>query len=202
MQFYESKLRAAWLIELQPKRDQRGYFMRTFCVQEFAARGLETSFLQHSVSCTAVTGSVRGMHFQREPYGEVKLVRCVNGTIWDVIIDIRRESPTFGQWEGFELSDQNARQLYIPPGFAHGFQALCKNVQVNYLISQLHVPEAASGIRYDDASVGITWPLPVTMISEKDLLWPNLATRMVGDQDDAENVITAPEHRPRADSES
>jgi dTDP-4-dehydrorhamnose 3,5-epimerase len=201
MQFYESKLRAAWLIELQPKRDHRGYFMRTFCVQEFAARGLETSFLQHSVSCTAVTGSVRGMHFQREPYGEVKLVRCVNGAIWDVIIDIRRESPTFGQWEGFELSDQNARQLYIPPGFAHGFQTLCEDVQVNYLISQFHVPEAASGIRYDDASVGIIWPLPVTMISEKDLLWPNLETRMVGDQDDTGNVVTAPEHRPRADSE-
>ena len=201
MRFKESKLRTAWLIDAQPARDDRGYFMRTFCVEEFAAHGLETSFLQHSVSFTSIAGSVRGMHFQREPYGEVKLVRCANGAIWDVIIDIRPESSTFGQWQGFELSDQNARQLYIPRGFAHGFQTLRENVQVNYLISQLYVPKAASGVRYDDPCFGITWPLPVTMISEKDLLWPRFATGVVCDQDDDGNIVSAPEYRTRADSE-
>jgi dTDP-4-dehydrorhamnose 3,5-epimerase len=201
MQFKESKLRDAWLIDLEPARDNRGYFMRTFCVQEFAAHGLETSFLQQSVSFTAIAGSVRGMHFQREPYGEVKLVRCANGAIWDVIIDIRPESSTFGQWQGFELSDQNARQLYIPRGFAHGFQTLRQNVQVNYLISQLYAPKAARGVRYDDPRFGITWPLPVTMISEKDLLWPRFATGVVCDQDDAGDIVSAPEYRTKADSE-
>jgi dTDP-4-dehydrorhamnose 3,5-epimerase len=141
------------------------------------------------------------MHFQREPYGEVKLVRCVNGAIWDVIIDIRPESPTFGQWQGVELSEQNGRQLYVPLGFAHGFQTLHENVQVNYLISQLYVPEAGSGIRYDDPGFGISWPLPVTVISEKDLLWPKYATRAVRDQDDARNIAAAAEHRTRADIE-
>ena len=110
------------------------------------------------------------MHYQREPHSEAKLVRCLKGAIWDVIIDIRPGSPTYRRWQGFELSDANGRQLYIPKGFAHGFQTLSDDVEVNYLISEPYVPEAASGIRHDDPSFAIAWPLPVTEISEKDLL--------------------------------
>ena len=113
------------------------------------------------------------MHFQREPHSEAKLVRCVNGAIWDVIIDIRPDSPTYCQWQGFELSSRNGHQLYIPKGLAHGFQTLSDDVEVNYLISEPYSPHSATGIRYDDPAFAIKWPLPVTEISEKDLKWPD-----------------------------
>jgi len=112
------------------------------------------------------------MHFQRKPHDEVKLVRCLSGAICDVIIDLRPESATFQQWQAFTLSNDNGSQLYIPKGFAHGFQSLCANVQVNYLISSFYAPEASSGVPYNDPAFGIAWPLPVVAISEKDLLWP------------------------------
>ena len=112
------------------------------------------------------------MHFQREPHGEVKLVRCLSGAIWDVIIDLRPESATFRQWRGFELSGENGRQLYIPKGFAHGFQTLSENTEVNYLISEFYAPDASSGVCHDDPAFGVKWPLPVTTIAEKDLHWP------------------------------
>ena len=175
MRFHPTPLRDAWLVDPEPLRDGRGFFARTFCAREFAANGLETNYPQHSMSFSGRRGTLRGMHFQREPYGEVKLVRCVSGAIWDVIIDMRPDSPTFRRWYGVELSDQNGRQFYIPHGFAHGFQTLTDNVQVNYLISEPYAPDAASGVRYDDPSFEIAWPLPVTTISEKDLLWPNFA---------------------------
>jgi dTDP-4-dehydrorhamnose 3,5-epimerase len=174
MRFETTGLNGAWLIQLEPTHDSRGFFARTFCADEFRAHGLETDFPQHSVSFSSRKGTVRGMHFQREPHSEVKLVRCLSGTIWDVIIDIRPQSPTFRQWHSFELSDQNGSQLYIPKGFAHGFQTLSDNAQVNYLISEAYAPASASGVRYDDPSFGIMWPLPVSAISEKDLLWPDL----------------------------
>ena len=113
------------------------------------------------------------MHYQREPHSEVKLVRCVKGAIWDVVIDIRPGSPTYRKWQGFELSNMNAHQLYIPKGFAHGFQTLSNDVEVNYLISEPYAPQSANGIRYDDPAFGINWPLAVTEISEKDLHWPD-----------------------------
>ena len=172
MRFETTGLDGAWLVQLEPRQDSRGFFARTFCVDEFGAHGLETEFPQHSISRSFVKGTVRGMHFQREPHAEVKLVRCLNGAIWDVIIDMRPDSPTFRQWRAFELSDENGSQLYIPKGFAHGFQTLSDNAEVNYLISEFHVPDAASGVCHDDPAFGITWPLPVTTISEKDLLWP------------------------------
>jgi dTDP-4-dehydrorhamnose 3,5-epimerase len=115
---------------------------------------------------------VRGMHFQREPHEEVKLVRCLSGAICDVIIDLRPTSATFRQWRAFTLSDDNGSQLYIPKGFAHGFQTLCDEVQVNYLISDFYAPHASTGVCYDDPAFGIAWPLPVAAISEKDMLWP------------------------------
>ena len=118
------------------------------------------------------------MHYQREPHSEVKLVRCLKGAIWDVIIDIRPGSPTYRRWQAFELSDTNSRQLYIPQGFAHGFQTLSHDVEVNYtFISQPYVQEAATGIRHDGLTFAIAWPLPVNAISEKDLLWPNYTDR-------------------------
>ena len=178
MRFQTTNLRDAWLIDLEPVSDNRGFFTRTFCVQEFAANGLEISYPQHSISFSSRVGTVRGMHYQREPHSEVKLVRCLKGAIWDVIIDIRPGSPTYRHWQAFELSDANRRQLYIPGGFAHGFQTLSDDVEVSYLISELYVREAASGIRHDDPSFSIAWPLPVSAISEKDLLWPDFADRV------------------------
>ena len=177
MRFEQTNLRDALLIVLDPARDARGYFARTFSVDEFAARGLETSFPQHSISHNARAGTLRGMHFQRDPHGEVKLVRCVKGAIWDVIVDIRTVSPTFGEWQGFDLTDQNDRQLYIPKGFAHGFQTLCDDVVVNYLISEPYAPQSAAGLRHNDAKFSITWPLPVSAISEKDTQWPDFAAQ-------------------------
>ena len=175
MQFHPTTLCDVWLIHLEPVHDSRGFFARTFCVEEFAAHGLETSYPQHSLSYSACKGTVRGMHYQRDPHSEAKLVRCVNGAIWDVIIDIRPGSPTFRKWQNFELSSANGHQLYIPKGFAHGFQTLSVDVEVNYLISEAYEPQAACGIRYDDPTFAITWPLPVTEISEKDLHWPDFS---------------------------
>lgn len=175
MRFEAIGLDGAWLVHLEPIQDDRGFFARTFCVNEFGDRGLETEFPQHSVSCSAHRGTVRGMHFQKTPHQEVKLVRCLTGSIWDVIIDLRPASPTFRRWQGFELSDENGLQLYIPKGFAHGFQTLSDNARVNYLISEFHTPAAASGIRHNDSAFDVRWPLPVTRIAEKDLLWPDFA---------------------------
>jgi dTDP-4-dehydrorhamnose 3,5-epimerase len=175
MHFEPVGLDGAWLVHLDPTKDRRGFFARTFCITEFGVRGLETSFPQHSMSCSYRRGTLRGMHFQLAPHDEVKLVRCLSGAIWDVIIDLRPASRTFRQWRGFELSAENQDQLYIPKGFAHGFQTLSDNVQVNYLISEFYSPDAASGVRYDDPAFGITWPLPVSEISEKDLRWSKCA---------------------------
>lgn len=172
MRFEAIALDGAWLIYLEPIQDDRGFFARTFCVNEFRAHGLETEFSQHSISCSLSKGAVRGMHFQREPHSEVKLVRCLSGSIWDVIIDVRSGSPTYRSWRGFELSEANGAQLYIPKGFAHGFQTLTDNASVNYLTSEFHAPNAAAGIRYDDPTFGINWPLPVSIIADKDLRWP------------------------------
>jgi dTDP-4-dehydrorhamnose 3,5-epimerase len=173
MRFEAIGLDGAWLVHPERIEDSRGHFVRTFCVNEFGEHGLETGFPQHSVSSSSNKGTVRGMHFQRDPHGEVKLVRCLIGAIWDVIIDIRPESPTFRQSRGFELSGENGLQLYIPEGFAHGFQTLHDDTRVNYLISKFHVPGAADGVRYNDPAFDVKWPLPVTTIAEKDLGWPD-----------------------------
>jgi dTDP-4-dehydrorhamnose 3,5-epimerase len=183
MRFQATTLKDAWLIHLEPAHDSRGFFARTFCVHEFAVHGLEISYPQHSISFSSRVGTLRGMHYQREPHSEVKLVRCLKGVIWDVIIDIRPGSPTYRRWQAFELSDTNSRQLYVPQGFAHGFQTLSPDVEVNYLISQPYVREAASGIRHDDPTFAITWPLPVSAISEKDLLWSDFIDRACAGQD-------------------
>lgn len=175
MRFTAASLAGVMLVEPEPARDARGYFARTFCVREFAAQGLETGFVQHSVSQSATRGTVRGMHFQRDPHGEVKVVTCLRGAIRDVLVDLRPGSPTYRQWEGFDLTAENRRSLYVPKGVAHGFQTLLDATEVGYLISAFYAPEAASGVRHDDPAFGIEWPLPVSVISDKDLAWPGFS---------------------------
>jgi dTDP-4-dehydrorhamnose 3,5-epimerase len=175
MQFNSTNLCGACLIQLEPTRDNRGSFARSFCAEEFAVHGLEINYPQHSISISARRGTVRGMHYQRDPHCEVKLVRCTRGAILDVIIDIRSDSPTYRRWQQFELTSENGHQLYIPKGFAHGFQTLSGDTEVNYLISAPYKPESAHGIRYNDPAFAISWPLSVTEISEKDLHWPDFA---------------------------
>jgi dTDP-4-dehydrorhamnose 3,5-epimerase len=185
MLFRETELHGAWLIDLDPARDGRGFFSRTFCTREFAAHGLETNFVQHSLSFSAVRGTLRGMHFQAHPHGEVKVVECVKGAVWDVIIDVRQKSPTFGRWKGIELNAENRRQLYIPTGFAHGFITLSDDVEVRYLISSFYEPTAARGFRHDDPAFAIPWPMPVAAISDKDRGWPAFAAMYDCDPADA-----------------
>lgn len=174
MKFVETGIDDLWLIAPEPFTDERGAFARTFCSREFAARGLETDFVQHSRSLSYCKGTLRGLHFQRPPDGEVKLVSCVAGAIWDVAVDLRSGSDSFGRWRAFELSARNGRQLYIPAGFAHGFQSLSDDAATNYLISRAYAPGSASGVRYDDRDIAIVWPAPIAAINDKDLAWPFL----------------------------
>ena len=172
MLFRPTELADVRLIELDPAGDERGFFARTFCTREFAAQGLETGFVQHSTSHTVRAGSVRGMHFQRPPHAEVKIVRCIKGAIHDVLIDLRPHSRTYLRWQAYLLTAENRHQLYVPAGFAHGFQTLAPDCEVAYLISAFYAPEAAAGIRHDDPAFAIAWPLPVSDISAKDRAWP------------------------------
>ena len=173
MHFIKTYLEGAWLIDLEPVCDNRGFFSRTFCIDEFNSHGMETSFVQHSLAYSARRGTLRGMHFQSDPHSEVKIVECSKGAIFDVIIDIRPQSSTFGQWRGFELSAGNRRRLYIPKGFAHGLQTLADDTEVRYLTSMRYAPTASKGLRYNDPALAIPWPLPVSAISSKDQAWPD-----------------------------
>lgn len=175
MRFTQTELNGAWIVEPEPVHDHRGFFARTFCIREFGEHGLETAFVQHATSLSLAKGTVRGMHFQKDPFSEVKVVTCMKGAIFDVIVDLRQDSPTFRHWIGVELTAENRRRLYIPKGFAHGFQALTDNAEVAYLISAFYEPSAASGVRHDDPAFGILWPLPVTVISDKDVGWSNFS---------------------------
>jgi dTDP-4-dehydrorhamnose 3,5-epimerase len=177
VRFLPTDLSGAMLIEIEPVRDERGFFARTFCEHEFGEQGLETRFVQHSISHTSLKGSVRGMHFQRDPASEIKVVSCAQGAILDVIVDLRRGSPTHGRWQGFELTAGEHNSLYIPKGFAHGFQALTDDAVVKYLISEFYTPAAAGGVRHDDLAFAISWPLPVSSISDKDRNWPDYGGR-------------------------
>jgi dTDP-4-dehydrorhamnose 3,5-epimerase len=166
------------LLVVRPERheDERGFFTRTFCRDTFAARGLVPDFPQTSISNNRRAGTVRGMHFQRAPHGETKLVRCQRGAIHDVVVDLRPDQPTYLQSRGFDLSAENGLALYIPDGFAHGFQTLVDNTEVFYAITPAFVPGAGTGIRFDDPAITIRWPLPVSVISDKDRAWPLIGT--------------------------
>ena len=174
MKFSRTSLPGLWLIELELREDERGFLARTFCEHEFAQQGLNTHWPQCNLTLTKKRGMIRGMHFQAEPKPEIKLIRCAAGKIFDVLVDVRRDSPTFGKWEGFELSAENRRQLYVPGGFAHGFQCLTDNCEVFYQMSEFYVPELARGLRWDDATVAIHWPMPDPFISERDRNLPEL----------------------------
>ncbi|WP_298723319.1 dTDP-4-dehydrorhamnose 3,5-epimerase [uncultured Ferrovibrio sp.] len=175
MKFTETKLPGAFIIDLERREDDRGFFARVWCRKEFLDHGIDIDILQGNLSVNPVPGTLRGMHYQEKPYGEAKLVRCQRGAIYDVIVDLRPGSPTFRQWIGVELTAESHRMLYVPDGFAHGFQTLVENSEVNYLVSQYYTPDAGRGVRYDDPVLNITWPLPVSRISEQDKGWPLLA---------------------------
>jgi len=174
MNFAATTLADAFVIDLSPIADDRGSFARTFCAETFAAKGLVSSFVQANHSQNVARGTLRGMHFQRQPHGEVKLVRVVRGAIVDIIIDLRQDSPSYGRWEAFELSADNRRMLYVPVGFAHGFQTLEDHTDVVYQVSHPYTPGAEGGVRWNDPAFGITWPLEVTSISPKDRGWPDV----------------------------
>jgi dTDP-4-dehydrorhamnose 3,5-epimerase len=175
MIFIETELKDATIIELERREDERGFFARTWCQHEFEEHGLVARIVQANMSYNRLKGTLRGMHFQHAPYAETKLVRAVRGAIYDVIIDLRPESPTFRRWIGVELSADNRRALYVPEGFAHGFQTLSDDADVMYQVSAFYTPGAEGGLRYNDPSFDIQWPLPVSVISDKDAAWPDYA---------------------------
>ena len=175
MIFSPAPLAGAWIIETEFAVDERGAFGRLFCASEFAARGLCSSFTQSSLSRNARTGTLRGMHYQAAPHEEVKLVRCTRGALFDVLVDLRRESPSHGQWFGIELTAENARALYVPPGVAHGFLTLRDETEVLYHMDTEFRPEAARGIRWNDPAISIAWPAVPDIISQRDRSYPDVA---------------------------
>ena len=177
MIFTETKLPGVFIIDIEPISDERGFFARTFCAKEFAAMGLETNFVQHSISYNKIRGALRGMHYQAAPHEEVKIVSCVKGAIYDVVIDLRPASTTFMQWVAVELTEQNHRRLYIPKGCAHGFQTLEDDTHVSYKISEFYHPECARGVRWDDPTFRIQWPFQPSVVSVKDTRYPLYADR-------------------------
>jgi dTDP-4-dehydrorhamnose 3,5-epimerase len=158
VRFIETPVTGVLVVEADPLEDERGFFARTFSTEEFAARGLDSRVDQCSISYNARAGTLRGMHYQAAPHGEAKLVRCTRGTIYDVAVDLRPESPTYLHWAGAELSAGNRRALFVPEGCAHGFQTLLDGAEVLYQISTPYVPDAARGVRWDDPAFGIEWP--------------------------------------------
>lgn len=174
MIFTETKLGGVFIIEPERHEDERGFFARIWCQREFEARGLCSRFVQCNISFNKNEGTLRGMHFQASPHAEVKLVRCTSGAIYDVIVDLRAASPTFKGWAPVELTADNRKMLYIPDGFAHGFQALADDAEVLYQMSEFYQPEAARGIRWDDPTFRIVWPETVKrMLLRKDLSYPD-----------------------------
>ena len=168
MLFRETKLPGAFVIDLQKHEDERGFFARSWCRKEFEAHGLDPRTVQCNVSFNKVKGTLRGMHYQVAPFAEAKLVRCTRGAIYDVIIDLRRESATYKQHVSEVLSSNNYKALFIPEGFAHGFQTLEDNSEVFYQMSEFYSPEHQRGLRYNDPAFGINWPTDVTVISDRD----------------------------------
>ncbi len=175
MIFTETKLKGAFVIEPEKLADERGFFARTFCRKEFEANGLNPNLVQCNISFNKKSGTVRGMHFQVKPYEEAKLVSCLRGAIYDVIIDLRPNSPTYRQWVAVELSGENFRLLYIPEGFAHGFQTLEDNTVVFYQMSDTYHPESSRGLRWDAPLFGIKWPIKEMVISSRDLSFDDYA---------------------------
>jgi dTDP-4-dehydrorhamnose 3,5-epimerase len=174
MIFKETKLKGAFVVEMESIRDNRGFFARAWCQREFEARGLITGFVQANLTFSPQKGTLRGLHYQIAPHQEIKLVRCTRGAIYDVIIDLRPESPTCRHWLGTELTADNHAMTYIPGGFAHGYQILMDDTEVFYQVAQFYAPEYERGIRWNDPAFGIEWPIASPLIlSEKDKRWPD-----------------------------
>jgi dTDP-4-dehydrorhamnose 3,5-epimerase len=175
MRFTALPIPGAFRIEIEPLEDVRGFFARTFCANEFAAHGLMTDFVQRSISFNAKKGTLRGLHYQAAPHAETKVVRCVTGAAFDVLVDLRRSSPAFGHWYGEEISADNRVMLYIPEGCAHGFQTLADATEIYYEITPSFVAEAGRGVAFDDPEIGIAWPLADPVMSDPDRARPRLA---------------------------
>ena len=173
MIFTPLQLTGAWQIDIEPREDDRGFFARAFCQREFAEHGLAVEIAQSNLSRTAQRGTVRGMHFQLPPNAEAKLVRCTRGAVFDVIVDLRRDSPTACQWVGRELSETNNRMMYVPEGFAHGYQTLEDDSVLFYQVSQFYSPESERGVRWNDPAFGIEWPMAAALVSDKDSAYPD-----------------------------
>ena len=173
MIFHETGLKGAFVIEIEKLKDHRGFFARGWCQKEFEAHNLISIIRQANVSHNKTKGTLRGMHYQISPYEETKLVRCTNGAIYDVIIDLRPGSPTHAQWIGIELTAGNYKMLYVPESFAHGFITLEDNTEVTYQVSQFYTPGSERGIRWDDPGFSIHWPIEARVISDKDKSWPD-----------------------------
>lgn len=169
MIFEELEIAGVWLITPEPIEDDRGFFARSFCRHEFESHGLATDFVQCNLSYNAKKGTLRGMHRQVPPYEEIKIVSCMRGAIYDVALDVREDSPTFGKWVAVELSEKNHRMLYISKGMAHGFQTLSDDTLVYYQMGEFYKPGTESGIRYDDSRFGIRWPIHKKIMSDKDI---------------------------------
>lgn len=175
MQFCETKLPGVFLVRIEPRCDDRGFFARTWCCREFAAHGLNPALVQCSISVNTRRGTLRGVHYQAAPHQEAKLVRCTKGAIYDVIVDLRESSPTFKQWIGAELTAANHDMLYIPEGCGHGFLTFEDDTEVFYQISQFYEEKAARGVRWNDPAFGIEWPAPVQVISDRDAQYPSFS---------------------------
>jgi len=174
--FERTPIDGAYLVKLDRRRDERGWFARSFCAEVFASHGLETRYPQQNVSESLRKGTLRGMHFQTGVHAEVKLVRCARGGLFDVIVDLRKGSPSFGKWFGAELSAANGVQMYAPAGCAHGFVTLADETEATYLVSQPYAPGAEGGLRFDDPAIGIEWPAPIDVVSDKDRAWPDFVS--------------------------
>lgn len=173
MKITETKLSGVYLIELELAEDERGSFARSFCIDEFGACGIDFSIVQSNISFNKSAGTLRGMHYQKQPFTESKIVRCTRGAIFDVVVDLRSESDTFCQWYGVELNSENRSALLVPPGCAHGFQTLLDSTELHYLMSERYQPEAAVGVRFDDPAFEIVWPMKVSSLSARDRQWPD-----------------------------
>jgi dTDP-4-dehydrorhamnose 3,5-epimerase len=174
VRFTQTAVAGAYLVDIDPFSDDRGLFARIYCASEFEAHGLEPAVVQSNLSVNRLAGTLRGLHYQTAPAEETKLVRCVRGALFDVVVDLRPDSPTYRRWAGAELSADNRRALFVPRGCAHGFQTLLDDTEAIYDVSAAYAPEHEAGAHYADPAFGIEWPLPVSSISDKDRSWPLL----------------------------
>jgi dTDP-4-dehydrorhamnose 3,5-epimerase len=173
--FVETKLKGAYIVELEKREDHRGFFARSWDGNVLEQQGLIGKVVQQNIAFSKIKGTIRGLHYQKAPHQETKFVRCTRGTVLDVMVDLRPDSPTFKQWLGVKLTGDDYRLLYVPKDFAQGFQSLEDNSEIQYLVSAVYTPAAEAGIRYNDPNIGIEWPLPVSMITEKDAKLPDFS---------------------------